>query len=572
MTRGVWRRTAAVAVAGLLLLGGTGVAAAQPADLGDLEELLDPAQVEDLLGDLDPAELQQLLDALRDGGGSDLPQPLQDLLEQLRGLLGDDAPDASEDGGDEGADASPGGAGGAGGAVTPETGVGGFAAYAEANGTTVCVGLPAALADGLAPVLEGLGIAGSCELGEVTTTGIRIDLGKAEAELRRAAAGEDVDADARAFVTNLLLAAEAADQPGACQGGPMDVELPPGDTPVINLTLLGVDCAADDARAFADVQIAGADIRLGNLIALGLPAELRDAVGQVVDALNEQLLAQLQPALCDVTDPVIEQLLGGGSLCEDDPEGTRSILQLRNPLEVDVPLLDLGLVGATAEVVQDGTSVTATATSTLAGLNALGIACVGGDGTAPFTFSSTATTDGTEASRSASVVDLQLRSCPQEQSLLRLIATEGPLGDIAVLERVVQQDLLDGQLDPVFDAIDELLDALTTQAITQGEAYTGEVDGAGTSAGTTPFVIAASLPLAGLPGLGDVAGDIAVVVHANETRVGVNAAPAAPDDDPEIVPTAVEPPDEPLPHTGAGLGGALGLLALATALLLHRRR
>ncbi|MBS3941868.1 MAG: hypothetical protein KG028_12995, partial [Actinobacteria bacterium] len=232
----------------------------------------------------------------------------------------------------------------------------------------------------------------------------------------------------------------------------------------------------------------------------------------------------------------------------------------------DVPLVDLDLIAATSEVVHDDGTVTATATSTFTGLNTLGIACVGGDGTEPYTFSSTATTDGAEATRSATVTDLQLRTCPQEQSLLRLIATEGPLGDIGVLEQIVQDELLGGSLAPVFDGVDQLLGALSTQAITQGQAYTGEIEGAGTSAGTTPFVIAASMPLAALPGLADVGGEIAVIVHANETSVGVNATPA----EPTVSPDVIDDPGE-LPNTGPGLAGLLGLAAMAGAVALRRR-
>ncbi|HSK25048.1 MAG TPA: hypothetical protein VK906_17820 [Egicoccus sp.] len=569
-----WMRTGAAVAAGLLVVGVPGTAMAQPAppDLGGLEDVLDPDQLEDLLGDLDPEQLEELLDALPDGDDDEtpeLPPELQDVLDQLLAALeeaGFPAPGEDEDG-DPDADADEASAPRVGGSAgTPEAGVGGFAAYAEANGTTVCVGLPAALADGLAPVLEGAGIAGSCELGEVTTTGIRIDLARAQAELRRAATDEAVEPTADAFVTNVLLAAEAAEAPGACQGGPMDVALPPGETPVVTLTLLGVECAADDARAFADVQIAGLDIQLGNLIELGLPAEARDGLGQAIDGLNDQLLSELNPALCEATDPALEGLLGGGSLCETDAAGESSFLRLNNPLDADVPLVDLELIAATSEVVHDGETVTATATSTFTGLNALGIACVGGDGTEPYTFTSTATTDGVEASRSATVTDLQLRACPQEQSLLRLIATDGPLGDIAVLERIVQDDLVGGSLAPVFDGVDQLLGALSTQAITQGEAYTGEIDGAGTAAGTTPFVIAASMPMAALPGLADVGGEIAVIVHANETRVGVNATPAGPTVSPDVI-------DDPgtLPHTGPGLAGVVGLAAMAGAFALRRR-
>ncbi|MEX2503239.1 MAG: hypothetical protein WD378_00215 [Egicoccus sp.] len=569
-----WLRRGAAAAAGLMVLAVPGIATAQPAppDLGGLEDVLDPGQLEELIGDLDPAELEQLLEALPGGGGdegSPLPPELQDVLDQLLAALeeaGLPGPGEEGDGdGDADADATAPRVGGS--AGTPEAGVGGFAAYAEANGTTVCVGLPAALADGLADVLEGAGIAGSCELGEVTTTGIRIDLGRAQAELRRAGTDEAVEPTADAFVTNLLLAAEAAEAPGACQGGPMDVALPPGDTPVVTLTLLGVECAADDTRAYADVQIAGLDIQLGNLIELGLPAEARDALGQAVDALNEQLLAELNPALCEATDPAFEGLLGDGSLCEADAAGEPSFLRLNNPLDADVPLVDLELIGTTAEVVHDGDSVTATATSTLTGLNALGIACVGGDGTDPYTFSSTATTNGVEATRSASVTDVQVRACPQEQSLLRLIATDGPLGDIAVLEQVIQDDLAGGSLDPVFDGVDQLLGALSTQAVTQGEAYTGAIEGAGTAAGTTPFVVAASMPMGALPGMAEVGGEIAVIVHANETSVGVNATPA----EPTVSPDVIDADPGELPHTGPGVAGVLGLTAMAGAVALRRK-
>ncbi|MFA9446285.1 hypothetical protein [Egicoccus sp. AB-alg6-2] len=566
-----WRRATALVAAGMLALGVPGLAAAQPApgEFGGLEDVLDPARLEDLLGGLDPDERRQLLDALTGEGGDapQLPPELQQVLDQLLALLDEvGLPDPGGEGDDGAEDAERPDAAApriGGDATTPEAGVGGFAAYAEASGATVCVGVPAALAEGLTPVLEGLGIAGGCDFGETRTAGIRLDLGKAETDLRRAAADEPIDADARAFVTNLLLASEAADQPGACEGGPMEATLPPDGPPLVTFTLLGVDCASDDARAFADVRIAGVDIGLGNLVEHGLPVEARDALGQVVDGLNEQLLGQLDPALCELSDPVLDGLLGGGSLCETDGNGASSVLRLHNPLDADIPLVDLGLVAATSEIVHDDGTVTATATSTFSHLNALGIACLGGDGEAPATFTATASTDGIEAARSATAPDVQVRACPQEQSLLRLVAAEGPLGDVAVLERVVRDDLLGGALAPVFGGLDQLLAALSTRALTPGQAYTGDIEGAGTSAGTTPFVVAATLPLAGLPGLSEVGGEIAVIVHANETRVGVNAEPV------EVV--AAEVPDEPLPHTGAGLTGVLGLAAMAGAVALRRR-
>jgi hypothetical protein len=546
-----WRlATAAVALSALTMMI-TGPALAQSADdlpgLDDLQQL-SPAQLSELLAELGLPEgtpLDEILQAIQDGVG------------------GDDEGDDPAAGADEGDDAGLDVTGGS--ADIPDAGVGGFSGYATASGTTVCVGLPAELAEGLAPLLDGLGIAGSCD--EVGTSGIRIDLAQTQADLRRAALGEDVDSEARALITNLILGSPELDSPGACQGGPLDVAIPDAATPLLTLSLLGVDCAETDERAFAEVKIAGLDIRLGNLIELGLPVEFRDGLQDGIDQLNEALLAPFGEGLCEVTNPVLEGLLGGGTLCE----GGQSFLQLNNPLNLDVPLVDLDLISATSEVVNDDDTVTATATATLTGLNVLGIACVGGDGTAPYTFTSTATTDGGTATRSATAPDLQLRACAQQQSLLRtLMSSDDPLGDIAIVEQIVQDQLLDGNFQPLFDGINELLTALETRALTQGQAYTNPVEGAGTSAGTTPFAVVASLPLSVL---GDTPlGDIGVAVIGNETSVGVNASPAvAPaGPPPAAAPTPTEP-SAPLPHTGAGLAGLFGLAAIGGAAALRRR-
>jgi hypothetical protein len=56
-------------------------------------------------------------------------------------------------------------------------------------------------------------------------------------------------------------------------------------------------------------------------------------------AINGQLLAPLSEATCEATDPVFGGLLGGGSLCEDG----EPFLQLPNPLDLDVPVVDLSL-------------------------------------------------------------------------------------------------------------------------------------------------------------------------------------------------------------------------------------
>jgi hypothetical protein len=552
-TRTLRLATTAVALSALTMTIGGPALAQSPQDLPVLGELLGSSDGLPGLDDLDGLPTDQLTDLLAELG---LPEgtPLDQVLDAIRDAVGGDAADESGT-----AEVATGGS-----AEVPDAGIGGFSGYARASGTTICVGLPAELRDGLADLLDGLGIAGSCE--EAGTNGIRIDLAQTQADLQRAALGDDVSSQAKGLITNLILGSGAADAPGACTGGPMKVAVPDEATPLVTFTLLGVDCEESDERAFADVQIAGVDIRLGNLIELGAPEELRGGMQDAVDQLNGQLLTPLSLGICEATDPAFDGLLDGGTLCEDD----EPFLQLTNPLDVDVPLVALELITATSEVVNDDDTVTATATATLTGLNVLGMACLGGDGTAPYTFTSTATSDGETATRSATAPDLQLRLCQQDQSLLRsLMSSDIPLGDIAALEQVLQ----DSQLEPLFDGFDQLLDALQTRALTQGKAYTNPVDGAGTSAGTTPFAVVASLPLAGLPGLEDTPlADIGVAVIGNETSVGVNANPAvAPAGGPPAPAAPATEPSAPLPHTGAGLAGLLGLGALGAAAALRRR-
>jgi hypothetical protein len=472
-----------------------------------------------------------------------------------------DPPGGEEDGAEETEEAEDEGGPATGG--IPETGMGGFAGYAEAQGTTVFVGLPAELADGLEPLLDGLGVKGDFD----GRTGIRVDLAQVQADLERGAAGEDISSRASALLTNAILGSGAADQPGVCQGAPAEVALPPDEeTPLLTLTILGIDCEESDERAFASAQIAGLDIRLGALIELGLPEELRDGVQQLVDELNEQLLAPLSEGVCEALTPIIGAILPPAEPCEDDTP----LLQLTNPFDIDVPLVDLDLVAATAEVTQDGESVTATATSTFTGLNILGVACAGQDGNEPLTFTSTATSDGTTATRDATAPTLALRLCQAEQSLLRILLGDGPLGDIAVFEEIVQDRLFDGELEALFDGVDELLATLETSAITQGNAVLGDIEGAGTTARTDPFVIASTVPLSGLPGFGETPlADVAVIVFGGSTEVGVNAVPAAPVE--EEVEEEPAPPAQQLPRTGAGAGALLGLAALGAAAALRRR-
>ncbi len=550
-----WRTaTAGLAATALLLTATTGIASAQ---LEDLEDALDPDAIEDLL---DPEQLEDLTDLL---DGDELPDELADLLDlldlddldELLELLDEEG--APEDDFDE--DTSEGEAG-----TIPDAGMGGFSGFAEANGAIVFVGLPEELADGLDPVLSGLGIAGTSPLDGDETRGLRVDLAAVQANLERAAAGEDISSDASAFVTNLILASGELDDPGACEGGDT-VNVPDDDMPFLTLTIAGVDCEESDERAFADVEITNVGVFLGNLVAQGdEDGALRDGLDEGIEALNDSLLGELNEVLC----PLGDGLLGDDAISNCDAD--EPILQLENPLDIDLPLVDLDLIQATAEVTQDGDSITATATSSVAGLNLIGVAC------ADQVHTSTATSDGFEATRDASVSPLNAETCNTDQTLFQLLLGDGPLGDVALFDAILQEDLLDGSADALFDGLDELLDALTTAALTQGTANLGDIDGAGTTAGTSPFVVAQTLPFSEIEPL-EALGDIRVVVAGGETAVGVNALPegaepAAPQDpDPDTVPAGDDPSAAPLPRTGAGAGRMLGLASLGAAAALRRR-
>ncbi|MEX1163886.1 MAG: hypothetical protein WEB03_09915 [Nitriliruptor sp.] len=548
-----WRTATATLAASALIMMSAAPAAAQ--SLEDLEGL-DPSALEELLDGLDAGQLQELLDQIPDG------TPLDDVVQAIQDALGGDDGDGDGDGaGGEGDGTGEAPSVGGPGSEIPETGIGGFSGYADADSLIVFVGLPTELADGLAPVLEGLGIAGSSPVDGSSAQGIRIDLGSVQANLERAAAGEEISSEASAFITNVLLASDAAEQPGACQGGESNIAIPPDSAaPFLTLTLVGVDCEETDERAFANVQFTGLNISLANLVAQGdTEGAFREGLDQVIDPLNEGL-SQTNQLLCPVLD--------GLGLTADNCATDAPILQVENPLDLDVPLLDLDLATATAEVTQDGESITATATATVTGLNVLGVGC------ADQVHTSTATSDGSTATRSASATPLTGATCNTEQQLLQLLLDGTPIGDIGIVDSILQDDTLDGALTPVFDGIDDLADALSTIAVSGGQANLGDIEGAGTSASTSPFVIVRTLAFSELDETP--LGDIEVVVVGGATEVGVNAVPAgitppAPPQEPVTPSGPTTPVPANLPRTGAGAAALFGLAALGAAAGLRRR-
>lgn len=486
-------------------------------------------------------------------------------LPDLPGLPGDDEDD---DGADDGADDTSG---------IPDAGIGGFSAFANAAGLQVGVGLPAELAEPLAPVFEGLGIDGS-------TNAIEIDFAQTTAQLQRAAEGEDVGGLGQALATNLLLGSEAAGAPGSCTGGET-VDLPDEDTPVLTLTVVGIDCGQDDERAFATATVAGAAINLGNLIDLAGAEALRDGLDQVLEPVNEQLLGAINDACGDILDPINDGL---GQLPVLDLPATVDVcdaveLELENVLDVEIPLLDVTALTSDTEVVRDEDTVTATATSGLADLSLGGLLCIeGSDPGAPLEFASTATSDGSTGAASTSTTEATVRLCGNSP-LLQIVDVETLLNSIEIAGQGAG-DLLGEALDPVEEGLEEALATLLVDTENSLRTYTDTAEeGAGASAVAGLQLLDVALfrgiePLADTP-----LGEVSVSILAMDTAAGVNAQPAgeapappadpdpAPDPDPET-PDAPAPPEGDLPRTGAGVGAVLGLGALAAAAALRRGR
>ena len=559
LTTRLWRFGTATLAASALLMTTVGGATAQTEPI---EELLDEPQLDelaDLLGDDDSDEGDEdgltgtPLDAILD----ELPvEDLEGLLDLLDGGLpgddeDDDAGEGEFDGPQTGEDADALDAG-----EVPETGIGGFVGDAAATGLSIDVSLPGELRDGLAPVLEGLGVAGG--------DGIHIKVAETQAQLQRAADGEDVDGLAEALVTNLLAGSQTLDSPGSCVGGET-VDLPPdAEIPLLSVSLAGIDCGQDDERAFADVQLTGVTISLAGLLEAGLPDDVRTGLDSAITPLNEMLLEQVNDNLtCGVLDEALGTLLPGSDACE------ALSLQLQNPLEADVPLVDVDLLGAASEVTADDDEVAADAEATLAGVNVLGLGCIGGDGTDPLTYSASVATDGEAASEPTTTSpSTQLQVCPQDENILNLVSDAAPLDLVELLGTDVQ-DLLDGALAEVFDGLEGLLDAIDTAILYNGQPYSN-VEDAGAVAGVSPLTIVGSFPLADIPGLSDVAGELGVEVNAMEVEAGVNAVPAGVQQ-PAGPPSDPAPePDADLPTTGAS-AAMLGLGTMGLALAMRRR-
>lgn len=548
----LWRIATAALAASALLMTTIGGASAQPGSLDDLDES-QLNQLSELLGS-EPADEDDdgtaLDDILEELGLEDLDE-LLDLLDEDNGDNGDDADDADIEVQE----------GEAGEGNVPDAGIGGFIGTAHGTAMEIGVGLPAELADGLEPLLDGLGIR------DGETGGIRIVVAETEAELQRAAEGEEVEGLAKALITNFLLDSE--DSPGACEGTDT-IEIPPEqETPLLRIDVASIDCEQDDERAFADAQLAGVEISLAGLIEAGFPEEISDGIDEAIASFNEELLTELNEGVCDPEEEGnLNDLFGG--LFGDDQEACDALeVQLRSPFDVDVPVAKVDLLGSTSEVTANDEDVAAEATAMLEHVNVLGLTCVGGDGQEPLQYQAWASTDGSTGEQSTAAPDAQARLCENEASILRLITDPEVFESLKAFEADIQE-VLGGSFADLFDGLEELFAALETTAVTDGAPY-GDVDGVGAVAGVTPLSIVATAPLSELPGFDETPlADISVSVAAMEVEAAVNAAaapgPAPAGDEPEPAPE----PAEDLPVTGAS-AALLGMGALAAGVALRRR-
>lgn len=561
----LWRiGTAALAVSALLMttVGGA-TAQTEP-----IEDLLDPGQLDqltDLLGgdDGDDADDDGLTGTPLDGVLDLLDlDNLDELLGLLEGLPGDDEDDA-DDGDDSEPAESPDTTGTD--ADVPGTDIGGFIGEASATGLSVGVGLPSELAEPLAPVLEGLGIAGG--------DGIQVNIAETTAQLQRAAEDEDVDGLAEALIANLLLGSGAADKPGACQGADT-VNLPDDETPVIRVTVADIDCEQDDERAFAKAHVAGVSVNLGNLIDIAGAEALREGLDELLEPVNDQLLGAINDACGELLVPVGEGLealpilnLNGQQLCD------AINLNLDNVLNVDVPLLDVELLESTSEVTHEGDTVTATATSGLANLQLAGLVCVEGpEPGQPLEFVSSATSDGEVGTATTQAPQTTARLCGNS-----------PLAQILDAEELLNSIEIAGQgaaeiVDGTGEITENLTMALETLLVDTERSLSTDSniieEGAGAASNARLDVLGLRLfngiePLAETP-----LGDITVNVTAMDTSAAVNAEPEGPmptpaGPDPDPAPEAPEP-QEDLPVTGAS-AGLLGLGAMGLAIAMRRR-
>ena len=215
-----------------------------------------------------------------------------------------------------------------------------FDAAGSGQAVSIAVGLPQALADGLAPAVEqvpGVSIDGNELL---------ISLASVLAELELPLVGESVgDATASASATSVTgslqgLVETLTGGPMQCLDTPLDITVPPGaETPLVSMQLLQAECTTDAAghTSIASSKIADLEVNLAGALAI-LPADVSapvtDALDQVTGTVTDQVLTPIVDQVLTPVQDAINENLGLGVDLDRGGAGARAD---RPPAGVDRP-------------------------------------------------------------------------------------------------------------------------------------------------------------------------------------------------------------------------------------------
>lgn len=456
--------------------------------------------------------------------------------------------------------------------AAPDQGPYVFDAAGSGQAVSVVVGLPPALADGLAPVVEqvpGVTIDDDQLIVSLASVLSELELplvGQSPGDVSSVATATQVTGSLQGLVEQLTGAVQ-------CLDTPLDVTIPPGaETPLVSLQLLQAECVTDAAGrlSVASSKIADFEVNLAGALAI-LPAEVAAPVTDAVDELTGTVTDQvLTPIVDQVLTPVQDAINDNLGLGVDLTEAVRV------PELIDLPLVSIDLIESTTQSLTEGESVRQVSSATLAGVSLLGTVCIP-DTTYRAEAFATGEPGGNDFLTSIPPIDLAICETSTLSPILRLLDVEGVLGDVLV-------NLGDGQLKPlsellggvglptedVLGGIEDLLATLGVSTIVQGQQTNAVRSEDGRQAGVAvdPFRVTVA-PLANFV-TGTPLEGLKVELRGLTVAGNVAAAPA-----PEVTAPAPAPAPEPapaLPRTGGGaVAGLLGVLAIGGSLALRRR-
>jgi hypothetical protein len=447
-----------------------------------------------------------------------------------------------------------------------------FDSLATGEAVTIAVGLPQALADGLAPVLG--------QVPGVTLEGneLQIRLASALAEMElplvdNAPGDVLVGSDAFSLTGSLAGLVEQITGSLSCIDSPLDIVIPPGaETPLVSAKLLQAECVKDAAGrlSLANTKIADLEVNLAGALAL-LPAEVTGPLIEGLDTLTSTIEESvLAPIVDDVLTPIQEQLSAIVGTEIDLSEAVRI------PELIDLPLVSIDLIETTTQTVTEGALIRSVATSTLAGAQLLGTVCLP-DTTYRAESFVTGEPGGNDYSTAIPTVDVSICETTTLSPILRLLETDGVINDVLV-------NLGGGQLKPLgdlitdtglpgelVDGLEELLATLGVSTVVQGRAVDGVRSDDGKEAGVAIQPLRIAVAPLGQYQVGTPLEGLSVAVGFGDLNVRA-AGDVAPAPAPAPPPAPAPEPPVNLPRTGGGAVAAiLGLAAIGGAVTLRRR-